>query len=152
MHAGRAFKSGYALIPGHTQAVRGSGTRDVGAPRTLTYAEIHPDGTEHARSGRVWSEAERVNGMSAFWVRATHDEQMWCVVRAHRRVGLGRVRGGTYRPGRGRVIEVGEWFTEVHSASPSGRVSAAARARIQLPSVIRVEPLPDVLMAMLSGT
>lgn len=139
LHAGRAFKGGYALSP------------DGGAPRVITYAEIHDDGSECVRSGRVWSEGERVRGMSTFWIRAEHDTQMYLVARAHRRVGVGRVRGAKYRPGRGRVVEVGEWFTETHAHSPLGAYTHRARWSIRVPRVIRVEPLPAHVMAILGG-
>jgi hypothetical protein len=153
-----AWKMGYRVPPPSVAALafgRPSGTEPIGAPRVIVYAEIHPDGSEYQRTGQVWCVCEYARKgartQSGFWVRATHDEQFYAVLRADRRTQAGRVRGARYRPGRGRVVEMGEWFTERHPDAPSGGMTQAARTRVRLPSVIKVEPLPAHVMSMLSS-
>lgn len=161
MDPAASLRLGYQVAaPDDVQAAcaRADQAADVGQPRVLTWSQIEPDGTEHSRTGRVWSACApvKVSGSrkalayQGAWVRADHDDQWWCVLRAHRRTGVGRQRGARYRPGAGRVVEFDEWWTETHPDSATHRATQAARTRLRLPTVITVEPLNADVLASLS--
>jgi hypothetical protein len=133
----------------------GGGMADLGRPRVIEFTLIEPDGAEHARKGWAWAPLEHrrkgARTWRGFWVRDTRDQQWYAVLQPAARTQVGRVRGTRYRPGHGRVVEAGEYFSERHPDSPSGALTQAARTRISLPTVIRVDPLPPHVMGALSG-
>lgn len=135
---------------------------DVVPNRALEWLEIHADGAEGARRGRVWLPAPPLSGMRAWWVmpdvpfprRLTAPGGVVLVVRASRRAQVGRrASTGRWEPRGGRFVDVGTLYVETDPASPQGRAVAAARATLDAgpPRAIKVRPLDLVNMRGLSG-
>jgi hypothetical protein len=133
---------------------------DLSPGRAVEWLEIHADGAEGARRGRVWAPAPPLAGMSAWWVmpdiafprRLTAPGGALLAVRASRRHQVGRrTPEGRWRARGGRFVDVGTLYVHTDPASPQGDVLARARAHPGPARAIRMRPLPLDVLRGLSG-
>jgi hypothetical protein len=135
---------------------------DVRLGGPLEWLEIHADGAEAPRRGRVWDLAPPLAGMAAWWVLPEHrfprslsaPGGALLVVRASRRAQVGRrAPGGAWRSHGGRYVDVGTLYVETDPASRQGQRLAEARSKAAAlpPRAIKVRPLPVPIHHTLSG-
>lgn len=133
---------------------------DILTGRAVEWLEIHADGAEGARRGRVWAPAPALGGMAAWWVvpniafprRLTAPGGSLLAVRASRRHQVGRrTPEGRWKPQGGRYVDVGTLYVHTDPASPQGAVLARARAHPGPPRAIKVRPLPLPILRAMSG-
>lgn len=119
----------------------------------LEYIEIMENGEETARNAHFWADGPRIGSQWAVWVlpdpaRAEPGPSAVAVVQANRRHRIGRVRKGHWQARGGRYVDRGVTYTEVHPGSPTGLLTVR---RPVPPTSIKVDPLDDMTMWLLSG-
>lgn len=116
-------------------------------------------GCEWMASGHVWGFGPRVRGGWTLWVHhvfvagpeVPDSPLAVAVVKPNTRHRVGIVRRGRYYRAQGRYVDKDHYYTETHSASPSGALTRAGVHPPKPPTSIRVKPLDPVTMALLSG-
>lgn len=94
-------------------------------PEPISWLDIHPDGSETARSGFVWSPAPQVAGRgTALWAVTddTHTrpgESVVLVILAGRRHRVGRTVGERWSAHAGRFVDRHERYRETDPAARS---------------------------------
>lgn len=105
--------------------------RDLSEPESITWSDIHPDGTETDAYGRIWAVAKPLAGMSAWWVIEDGPEgepgggPPVLVARAAARHRVGRAGPHRYAAKAGRFVDIGEHFRETDERSRFSRTFTA---------------------------
>lgn len=125
----------------------------------LEFTVFTEGNVEWPASGYIWAKGPRLTGGWTFWVVdvQVNGPSPWdsplavAVVKPASRHLVGLSRRGRWTKSAGRWIDKDHYYTEVHPKSPTGRLTARGRDPEPPPTSIKMKPLDDLTMRLLSG-